>query len=431
MNLTRRENWEHYIRANVGRYLYGGAAGSWMSSGAGFSPEPIAHFLERLRQADVHFLAHVYFLLQPKVQEFFGAELRELLRSLTGTVTRERELSRRGIRGKPLWSDTLRARAAGRADTASYAVVRTEKTADVPENRLLKTFLSRARDTAMRAAELVGTQTLVEPIDSVRRAAELGLKHPYLRDVEDTGRSSATMRSRARRHRNKTYGNVADMEELLDRAMRLGKWEAILALLRGGWYAPLSEDDLFELYVLLRVLHAVEAELGFGPPTSLNLLSRGAGDAARFARKDGCVARVLFDRAPTEMLLATSRYEEVLRDYEGLSPAPHRPDVCVEFARPPNEPVRLLIEVKRTDDDKYKRDSVYKVFGYVYDFESLWPIRSQMPKAILVLPDDVRTVGADPVPQRDVVVVGGASDHVLAKALGRALEALSGSPGRA
>jgi hypothetical protein len=52
----------------------------------------------------------------------------------------------------------------------------------------------------------------------------------------------------------------------------------------------------------------------------------------------------------------------------------------------------ILIEVKNTSlQSQYGRDSVYKVFGYLADFEKLWnEARANIrPKAVLVLRQDV------------------------------------------
>jgi hypothetical protein len=423
--IAQRAAWEQFVRDHAGRYLYAGAAGAFTPAGA--DPD-IEFFLERLRAADLRFLTHLYYLLRPEVQSFFVRDLKDLLRSLTNTVVRTRAVSRGGIRGKLLWSETLRARAAGRADPATYVVVQTDRTADVPENQLLRSFLGRAHAVATRATELVGTSTVVPALERIRRTAELGLKHPYLRDVADVTHGTTLMRRRALRHRNRAYARLSGIEALLHQAVHLGRWASVVRLLEGGWYAPISDDDMFELYVLLRVLRVLEFDLACGAPQTFGLISRNRLDVARFNDELGCTIRVLFDKAPLDLLPGRSRYSETLDDYVGFAPTEHRPDICIEVSRPGAQPSHLIIEVKRTEDDQYKRDSVYKVFGYVYDFATMWRDANQHPKAVLVVPDVVQPVLGGRFSERDVLIMSSGDDARLTDALRVTVERVRAGP---
>jgi hypothetical protein len=177
------------------------------------------------------------------------------------------------------------------------------------------------------------------------------------------------------------------------------KWAVLAKYLQAGWLVPLSDDDLFELYVLVFVLEVLSVELQFGKPLSVHLVRAGRGAVAILKRpRDSVTARVHFDQAPTTVFGTTvvSEYGKLLRKYAGISGSERRPDVTLVFSLPGGQERRLILEAKRTQDDQYRRDSVYKAFAYLYDFSSMWPSGPQRPKAIVVFPDEVNQVQGTP-----------------------------------
>lgn len=75
-----------------------------------------------------------------------------------------------------------------------------------------------------------------------------------------------------------------------------------------------------------------------------------------------------------------------------------RPDILLEFDSDRCD--FKLLEIKRTEDRRYIVESVYKVFGYLKDFENCFTLE-EMPHAMLVVWEGVEG-GENP---NDVVVV--------------------------
>jgi len=67
---------------------------------------------------------------------------------------------------------------------------------------------------------------------------------------------------------------------------------------------------------------------------------------------------------------------------------------------------RLLVECKRSDDDGYRRDSVYKALAYLRDFTALWTETRQRPKAIVVFPGSLELKNRNGRGESDLVLVG-------------------------
>ena len=402
MREEERQQWADYICASdhAGRHLYASGAARRAQTEGGLDKETLRRFLDRLadRDTDRRHLGLVYFLLQPRLLALMSEHLPDLLRSMSHASADRMEQSRRGTRGKVLWPQTITARVSGRVDAGTLVLKRLEKSADVPENQLLKLFLFDVIAAVDSIARKIGSGNLLQQIEQVRQQAQVALKSPYLRGVTRHYHAVSLMRQRARRHRNWVYGELTELQSLYDALDGKGYWEALLGLLQAGWLEPVKTDDLFELYVLVVVLEVLETTLCFGLPIEFGLIREGRNDVAHFKRPgDQLEARVFFDQSPAVRLNMPSEYMSLLSCYDGISGGHRRPDLFIQFVYADGTQRRLLIEIKETDDARYERDSVYKALAYLRDFAALWSGLEQHPKIILAFPNAValKISGAD------------------------------------
>jgi hypothetical protein len=161
------------------------------------------------------------------------------------------------------------------------------------------------------------------------------------------------------------------------------RWASVARLFAEGWFEPVSDDDVFELYTLAQILDTLEADLGY----SLQHFGLIRQNRSRIVElhKEGNPSRinVYFDQSPATALGISSRYSNIAQSYVSIKAASRRPDITLEKVDNSDRSV-LLIEVKKTEDDAYQRDSIYKVFGYLYDFADLW--QSDCLQALLIFP---------------------------------------------
>jgi hypothetical protein len=415
-----RDQWVEFIRSphHAGRYLYAGRRSSYADA-APFDAGKLEEFLKRLSKGeeDIKLLSRLYYLFQPSVRSFFHNRLPDLIRSASHVTESEIEVTRRGARGKILWPQTTRLRVSGRGDAATFVVRKGVKSSDVPENRLLKLFLSNVAETVTATARVVGTRSVPTELEHLGRSASEALKKPYLREVGKVYKATSIMRQRARRNRNRSYGELADLQSRYDLAFRERKWSFILTLLQGNWLEPISDDNLFELYTLVLVLDVLATECGFGEPERYGLIRRDREAVATFRRGD-VRADVYFNQSPVTFTNIKSEYTTILKDYPDLPGSARRPDITVRFSFADGSCQYLLLEVKKSEDERYGRDSVYKVLGYLRDFRELWDgVVLQFPKAILVFPHNItRRHNADER-NRDLVFVSGDGRTRLAEIL--------------
>ena len=393
---TRRQAWAGFVGSRGERYLYtrGGAA---YSEELALGEAETASFLSRLAAADVdvRFLSRLLYLARPRVQTFFRRLLPGLLRGASHVTTGKVDVSERGVRGKVLWPATLRLRSSGRGHEGTFVVRRAEKSSDVPENQLLRLYLTQVSLAASVATKLIGSGEVPMTIEEIRRLADGGLKEAPMRAVTPSPRANTWMHARAARHRDSRYAELSFLQREFDQVISYSRWDAVVALTSTGWFEPISDDDLFELYLLVLVLDILSDELGFGPPVSYGLLRSGRAEVAQFYRSaDDARAVVYFDQSPSVAFhLRESRYRATLTSYSGIAGPDRRPDISIRFQVPERNEKRMIIEAKMTDDKDYVRESVYKCFGYLYDFAELWANDSaQTPKAILIVPEGVTPI---------------------------------------
>jgi hypothetical protein len=423
---SAREQWANFIcsPAHAGRYLYASGDAAHATAAKPHKAR-VDQFLKRLarKQPDVRYLARLYYLTQPRVSTFFRDMLPDLVRSISHSSVGKVELSRRGARGKINWQQTLRARASGRGDAATLVVRRAVKSSDIPINRLLKLYLHDVSAAVAGVAGAVGRGALSREVEEVRRHADLAFNNPYISGVTLESRATATMRQAARRNRNRRYGELARLQAEFDATVNRNRWESILLLLLRGWIEPVSDDDLFELYILVMVLDVLEIEAGYGQPFQYGLIKSKRKEVARFRRAiDGAEVDVYFDQSPKTILGTPSEYMNIINQYDRFGGNPHRPDILLRFRLPSGTVRHLIIEVKQTNDPKYMRESIYKTLAYLKDFADLWSgAATQHPKTILAFSEAMSRKRAATDTGRDLVIIAPGERARLASLLEAAI----------
>lgn len=393
----QRERWATFIcsLSSPGRYLLPGGH-LRLEETAGGKDVDVESFFSRLddKEVSVSLLGAAYFLSQPAVHAFIQSDLTQLLRGLShGTVAAPRSVQRE-LKGRVDWGRTVRGRYSGKVPRGTHVVARSEKSADVPENQLLKLFL---KVVDQRLRELIrhfkGGQ-LPRSFEILQRETSQALQSAYLTDVTSISVADARMHAKARSRKNKAYGDLSRLQEQLWSIVQQSEWGAIANLLRRGWLAPIDHDRLFELYTLILTLDVLERELGMGEPVRYGLIQSRRKEVAQFEITDQqLTARVYFNQAPAKIFSINSEYIDIFRHYDGVSQGKERrPDIAIQFSKATDNYQRnILIEVKETDSGPYQRDSIYKALGYLYDFRTLWKsAQAQKPKAIMVFPEEVR-----------------------------------------
>jgi hypothetical protein len=154
------------------------------------------------------------------------------------------------------------------------------------------------------------------------------------------------------------------------RAWRQSVWNRDPAAMQerlGGWLLAEDDDQLFELFVLSRLVNVVH-RLGTWDEFSIKP-SVANSAVALTARHDKVEITVRYDRAPR----IEGAYRWLFRSYDALDATMRRPDLQLTVSGIDPSPRSCLIEVKATSSTtEYGRAAVYKVLGYLKDYAALW-----------------------------------------------------------
>lgn len=346
-------------------------------------------FLQKLGggDRDVTLLAGLVELSGGRYLEFLLDELPELLDQLSSETERRNEIVGPRLVGAPQWGATRIARSSGQLRYGQFYSRTAHRSYDIAENRVVAWLVSSVDELVGRVLRLSKGRGLPPRVERLAEACAEVLRHPVLVDIarvdeldpDDVGAAAAS-------HREE-YRAAAALARSL-RAITQGdegaRWFSILMLLAVDWLEPVSDDDLFEMFALVTVVDVLAKEVGLGEPVEYGLVVSGRKHVALFDDADGSVS-VFFDMSIPATIGGRSRYSATVAEYEGVTGSERRPDILV-CRRSPAGTSTVLVEVKRSDSERYISDSIYKMYGYLYDQQDLWTADAPNPRAILLVP---------------------------------------------
>jgi hypothetical protein len=367
-------------------------------------PEQIICNLAQLNHRELRLLQLIYFLLSESIQRSVRDCTPRLLQRLTKSTERMTAELKGSVRGNVDWNLTLKRRGgAGFSNPTVFVSRIATKTHNLPEVQALKYLLTQINRLCVEVLGKIpeeGETLNYEPSkkwkDEVRSLYHLSstfLKNTYLRDIELPTKITDMMLQRVRCARSNHFKIVYESLRLYRKLFLQAEQETLRNCLAQGVLKPLSRDTLYEVYILLVTIASLE-QTGWSRE-HFRLIGYGKGAVAHY-RSGDTTLRLYYQTLPTTFA-QNSLYTDLLQKY-GLDVSLRRPDILLEFDSDRGD--FKLLEIKRTEDRRYIVESVYKVFGYLKDFENCFN-EGEMPQAMLVVWEGVEG-GENP---NDVVVV--------------------------
>lgn len=341
---------------------------------------------------DFDTLADLHFVLNPRVRKF-ADDLQDMLRHIQTETRAKTTVQRGGLDGHIDWGTTYQYRSTSSpGDRNLYAVKTREEEYEIPENITLKSTVGtiatalenvdRLLDPSMTWAE----ESWIGEQDLRREFLTLAQRNHHLQQIPDPPKDgpSARVVERTAASRQRLYRRAADLWKTRQEYEQ-GPTEEFFSLLTDTIITPERREDLFELYVLFRVLEALseKSHPRIGQPT-YNTIDKKRESVASF---DGTAKlRVYYDQTPNDPDIsflalgehesATTRHEfihERSLEYTSLffkdtDKREHtkRPDVLV-VAENETEPTKdyLAVEVKDSTRDKTIRQGITELLEYL------------------------------------------------------------------
>ncbi len=419
-----REAWRDFICSpdRAGRHLSAIGRGVAGATSDAIDLAVLQSFLEKLHDSadDVRLLGSAVDLIVGSYGAYASGPLHRVLDLLSNEMLAQEQVIGPGLRGNPRWDRTILQRMAGTLSPGHYVSRTSHRSFELPENQLLSWLIDDLRRTVSIIEQRVGTAALHIDLQTLRNECERARQHHWFSNLSVPLQLTPEMIAAASRHRRPEYRTAAALARRrleMETSDHHAWWYTIMSLLAVNWLEPVSDDDLFELYVLVLALDLLSDELGFGEPIEYGLVTSRRNHVALF-QDDHSKVRVFFDQAPATILGIATEYGRVFAHHRGISGGERRPDILV-VAESKGETRLVLIEMKKTIDGRYISDSIYKVFAYLYDFRDKGS-EDRIAKAVLVVPGGV-SASPDAPPNRTVFVTSGDDRDGMAQAMKDAL----------
>lgn len=413
------------------KYLFARLDSVWIASYPG--PGNLLEFIAMLSAAsgqDLAWIAYLHHLTRANgAFDYITQELPDSMRQLSRAGQPSVNRDSRCPRGKVMWSRTIREQAV-RADPGHFVASSMNRTHDLPENRLLKSYLHQmARPRSPIRQDVPETPRTGDRLAATVAGASDILRSSYLTELPLPPSVTPVMLARAARSKKCLYWRLCELWQEFEAAVEMGDLAAVKSLLEQGWLAPRGKentDSLFELYVLLCAIEAIERVCmppGTKGSVQYRVVRPGGSDSIAVFHGPEWIGEVCFDRAPDDSFSGVSPgslYRSILSEYSGAKSSSRRPDLVIRLRRTgaSDHGLCLLVEAKNTPaDSEYMSDSVYKVLGYLKDYEALWSHSAQRPKAVLAIPDGIRPRYESRWLDHDVALISGDIEAALRQIL--------------
>lgn len=352
--------------------------------------EVLLKSLTGLTDEELNLLKTVHFLLSDEVERLI-IELPKLLRNLSHSTNKELVESRGIIRGRVDWNMTFKERySQGFNDPSLFICQPSIKIYDLPENQLLNFVLWKIRSLSEKIDLEISEELLdaeewknwQDKIVTIYLKVKKISKNIYFQQISIPRSIKPKTIQKAYRHRNQSYDKVAACYELYEKLFITNDQKVLRELIEKQTLKPLNDDKLFEIYVLIKLLDFLDklpGKLRFG------LLKPDLDYTAQFVSEEMNIC-IFYQKIPSNFK-NISKYKSIFNFYD-LQVRVRSPDIILGIITNENEYYQI-IEVKRTKSRNYIVDSVYKVLGYINDFEESLQ-RTPNPKGVLVVWDGVK-----------------------------------------
>lgn len=360
---------------------------------AAYRPSDILAAFACLPKRDFETLRRLNFALSDEVAGFLNKHVPHFVRTTPSTTQHMVEDRSGPPRGRIDWQRTHARRTQSGNDPARFVTRAIERSTDTGAARLFSFLLGRIAENGewlekRQIPEVARTQ-LLDGADIARRNAA-ALRG---RGVRISNRLTPREVAPLRKSRRPDVLAAVRMYDLYVNIVELANENLLRNLLREKQLAPEDLDDLFEVWTLL-VLVEIHLRDGWELQEAILIGGDTSPKRPKFTLdKDGRTVELFYQTVPAEMGKA-SAYKAIFNEYD-LDASMRRPDVTVRVKWPTGQVQRLIVEVKRTRDQRYILDSVYKTLGYLSDFKDT--VGPNSPLAMLVVWDGItRTKAVDP-----------------------------------
>lgn len=335
--------------------------------------EDICADLMNLSKKDLDLMTKIHFLLDSAVKNFINKTAPKILTRLSKTSRRRRRTSKGAVRGKVDVPATVKQQLTAGVGPHQFVAVDWSSSFDLVENRLMKYLLQKIIELSQGVLNKPleykdirdeNKKKWIDEVEIIGIKAQKLLKNVYLKQISSLDNISKEVIEEAEKTRGYWYNDLAKAAEFyFDVFKKQANKKFLKEILSTRFFEPLDWNVLYELYVLSEVITTAE---NAGWRVNKNKLIGGNSKFISEYMLYGKKLKIYYQKVPDRLKEASS-YGELL-DRAGLNASLRRPDIILELEG--SERRFCIIEIKRSAAKSYLTDGVYKLMGYLKDFES-------------------------------------------------------------
>ncbi|MBZ2165895.1 hypothetical protein [Methanobacterium spitsbergense] len=365
-------------------------------------------------ESHIDILKRVHFLLSAEVKDLVNI-LPQLMRNLSHSTQKEVIRSQGIIKGRIDWNLTYKERyGSGYNDKSIFMCKPASRMYDLPENQILKYILTNI-------AEIAETFQFIKPEENIEieylkdnwqddiigsnHTIKKALNNIYIQNLTKTKRIKPRDLQRLRTHRNRIYRNeILKCYELYDKIFHNNQLETIKSLIGNQLLKPTKEEDLYEIYALFHIIDQLGTKQKNTPNSTLDINLIMAHQKKPYTAQyqdPETTIKIYYQQIPCP-LAQNSQYKDILKKYS-LNVRSRLPDIILEIEQK-NKIQYKIIEIKLTERREYIVDSMYKLLGYLKDFEKCIN-NSNNPKGILIIWNGIKTETIETYEEEEILIL--------------------------
>lgn len=339
----------------------------------------------------------LHFLISSEVKGFIKI-LPFLVRNLSHSTNKEEIETHGNIIGQINWNQTFKNRMkTGLKDKSLFVCNTNKKLYDLPENQLLKYMLTKInkfiKDINISYDENYKEEVInyQEYLNNIHIITHKIVKNVHLKNVELPRHITTKIITKTIKSHNNLYEELINVYRLYEKLFITNDESILLELLNKQVLKPNNKDTLYEVYILFKIIEKINQE-----NIQLKLLKAG-NDYIIYSDFTDKQINIYYQHLPEAF---KNNNIKKLQPYYNLELYNKRPDIIIEYIKN-NKKTYKIIEIKRTEDPGYIRDSIYKVFAYLKDYEKVPLVKPN----ILVVWDKIELITQDNLEKQDLIIL--------------------------
>lgn len=348
-------------------------------------------------------LIKVYFLLDPAVQDLLRMSI-DYLMNMSITTKKYTTVNYANVNASIDWNDTIKARLQkGGLNNPIYICKPNRKDFNRAENLVMKYLLLNIRDIIISFLSIdKNSEFDTEEIKEINDKSWKGILKENLNSINTVlfnhqFKNVTSLKVINNHHikqlelsKNKYSNLILKVYNLYSNLFITQNEQVQKNVLLKKALVNCDDDKLFELYCLIKLYRFLDS-------ISIEKKYRVAG----YTKTEECVAEYRFETGIMEIRFQTlpsrvknsSKYMCTCKAALQTKQIHRAPDIFLTWIENDSSNyIDTFIEVKHSNNKEYFRDSIYKIFGYLYDFGN---VLNFSPKGILVFDSGIKVVKED------------------------------------